>query len=130
MNALSIDPTEYTPKVLFDPGSGTFELTGESRPEDVRSFYNPILEWLDEFRAHLSSNKVEGKKYEVKISLEYFNSTSAKYILDLITKLDGFVSDGHDFQIDWHYEELDEDMKDTGEEFSKLTEVPFKFTQI
>ena len=130
MKDLIIDPTEFTPRVTLEPSTGTYEIVGESRPEDVRSFYEPVLVWLDEFRTYLADNKEEGKKYELKIILEYFNSTSAKFMLDLLMRIDGFVEDGHDFEIDWHYEEIDEDMKEAGEEFDNLTSVPFKFTRI
>lgn len=130
MDALIINPTEYSPRVIFDPGAGSYEIVGESRPEDARAFYEPILTWLDDFRTHLSSNKDESKKYELKIVLEYFNSTSAKFVLDLLMRIDQIVADGNNFTVDWHYEEIDEDMKSSGEEFDKLTTVPFKFTVI
>ena len=130
MNALIIEATEFTPGISFDPGTGLFELLGESRPEDVRAFYDPVINWLEEFRADLSANPSDGKKYEIKIILEYFNSTSAKFVLDVLMKIDDFVEDGHNFEINWHYEPIDEDMRDSGEEFDKLTTVPFKFTEI
>jgi len=130
MVALIINPTQYTPRVIFDPEAGTYEIVGESRPEDVRSFYGPIIDWLDEFKEYLSANEEAGKKYDFKIVLEYFNSTSAKFVLDILMKLDEFLVEGHEFKIDWHYEEIDEDMRESGEEFDKLTSVPFKFTRI
>ncbi len=130
MDALIISPTEYSPRVILDPDAGTFEIVGESRPEDVRTFYEPILAWLDEYQSYLASNKIEGKKYEFKVVLEYFNSTSAKYVLDVLMKLDNFVEDGHNFQVNWHYEKIDEDMKSSGEEFKKLTAVPFNLIEM
>jgi len=66
----------------------------------------------------------------VKINLEYFNSTSAKFVFDVLMKIGNMVEDGHDFEINWHYEPIDEDLKEAGEEFDKLISVPFKFTEV
>jgi hypothetical protein len=59
--------------------------------------------------------------------MDYFNSSSAKYILDLFMKL-GDINGGNsnvNVNVNWHYNEMDEDMKDAGEEFEKLTGLKF-----
>ena len=61
------------------------------------------------------------------ISLDYFNSTSAKYLLDILKQLDNYYNEGYDVLIRWFYHEQDEDMRDSGEEFSKLINVPIEF---
>jgi hypothetical protein len=49
MNILEISPTDDSPEINFNPDSGIFELKGKSLPEDVSSFYNPVIEWLEEY---------------------------------------------------------------------------------
>ncbi len=53
MEKLTIAPTLNTPGVTLDPVGNKFELKGESRPENVRSFYLPILEWLEKFATEI-----------------------------------------------------------------------------
>ena len=49
MDALRIDATEFTPEVIMDPSTNSFEITGESRPENAGKFYQEILDWLDTY---------------------------------------------------------------------------------
>ncbi|MCI5054469.1 MAG: DUF1987 domain-containing protein, partial [Flavobacteriales bacterium] len=84
MNKLSIESTESSPKVLLDPESFYFEISGESRPEDVRKFYEPVLSWMDDFNGYLGQVTAGGQKAVVfNFIFEYFNSSSAKYIMDI-----------------------------------------------
>jgi hypothetical protein len=129
MEPIIIEGTNITPKVLFDPSANTFEISGESRPENVKDFYEPILKWLENYRTELSvkSNK---EPFTVKMFLEYFNSSSAKYILNLTKKLYEYINAGIPVSIKWCYIEDDEDMKETGEEMQSLSKVPFEFVVI
>ena len=49
MEKLIIEPTLNSPSVILDPADNRFEFSGESRPENVRNFYMPVLEWLEKF---------------------------------------------------------------------------------
>jgi hypothetical protein len=134
MDALIIKATEFTPEVTLDPGSNRFEISGESRPENAGKFYHPILEWLDKYHSlrywqdNKFKNKVNNPVFEFK--LEYFNSTSAKFILDILKKFEFFIKDDLMFSVNWYYEDQDLDMKESGEEFAKMTEANFNIVQI
>ena len=64
------------------------------------------------------------------MSFEYFNSSSAKYILDLCKNLGKIRAGGNKIVIKWHYKEDDEDMLEAGKEMSKLAKLPFEHIQI
>ena len=49
MRKLIIDQTSCSPKVILDPEKKIYHISGESRPPDVREFYDQILSWLDDF---------------------------------------------------------------------------------
>ncbi|MBI4647751.1 MAG: DUF1987 domain-containing protein [Bacteroidia bacterium] len=129
MEQLLCEASADTPKVLFDPANKIFEISGESRPENVKVFYEPVLVWLDNYLAEL---KAQGKKeaFVLKMYLEYFNSSSAKYFLYIAKKIFEFVSCGIPVTIEWCYIEDDEDMKETGMEMEKMSKVQFKYTVI
>ncbi|HEY4798099.1 MAG TPA: DUF1987 domain-containing protein [Bacteroidia bacterium] len=134
MNALLIEPSDFSPKVVFDPAKNLFELSGESRPENTSKFYVPILEWLQQYQNVLYWEKdkfgqSQPKTFEFK--LDYFNSTSAKFIMDVLMQLDKMAQDGFNIKAKWHYDKRDEDMKESGEEFSKLLKkLPIEFVEV
>jgi hypothetical protein len=47
MRKLIIDQTPNSPKVILDPEKKIYEISGESRPPDVREFYDQILNWME-----------------------------------------------------------------------------------
>jgi hypothetical protein len=130
MKKVTINPTSNTPKVILDPVNNIFEISGESRPFDVPSFYQPLLTWLDEFCQELSKIKSNSGSIDFKFNLEYFNSLSAKYILDLCKKLYKIYSDGHKINVIWQYESGDDYMFESGQEMSKISKLPFGYEEI
>jgi len=133
MKALFIESTSNSPKVLFDPANFRFEISGESRPENVSVFYKPILDWIKELELELASRKNTGQidaAYEFNFNFDYFNSTSAKYILDFCKKIGVLYSRGHKINVRWHYEEDDEDMLEVGQEMSRMAKIPFDYVEI
>jgi hypothetical protein len=130
MENIIIKPTSNTPKVIFDPAGKIFEISGESRPFDVPSFYQPLLNWLDDFGQELLQTKNELGPFNFKFNLEYFNSLSAKYILDLCKKLSKIHSDGYQINVMWQYEAGDDYMFESGQEMSKISKMPFIYEEI
>jgi len=140
MKALIIEPTEFTPKVLFDPAKNKFEISGDSRPENSEKFYQPILEWLDQYYSYrywkddMFGAASPDPVFEFKF--EYFNSTSSKFILDILKKIELFHEDKSGFKVKWYYsvrwyyDEPDLDMRESGEELAAMTTVPFEFIVI
>ena len=135
MKTLTIKETEISPKVMLNHNNHFLEISGESRPEDVRKFYLPVLDWLDQYDAYLfwlADKYPETKKKKIKFSFhfEYFNSTSAKYILDILNKLKKLNADGFNITVNWHYKKLDEDILKAGKGFEEMTSVPFEFVLV
>ena len=120
MQSLKIEATDETPKVVLDPAAGVFEFSGKSLPENVTAFYGPILEWLDGYGKAPNGNTV------VDFKLVYFNTASSKMILDILFKLEGFAEAGAKISVRWHFQQDDEDMKEAGEEYGDLVEMPFE----
>jgi hypothetical protein len=122
MDAILLEATQTTPKVIIDPASNKFEISGESRPENTAKFFAPIVSWFDGYRSVLffqKNNFGKSKKLSIDFKLEYFNSTSAKFILDIFYQLEKIHKEGYEAEIIWHFDARDTDMKESGEEFSK-----------
>ena len=117
MEIINLEGTEDTPKVILDKGSGTFEISGRSLPEDAADFFQPILDWIGIYAGDANQSTI------FQFKLEYFNTASSKLILDVLSDLENIEG----MSIEWYYDEDDEDMQEAGEEFSELVEIPFEF---
>lgn len=120
METIKIQGTEDTPKVILDKEKEAMEISGRSLPEDVASFYDPVLTWLDEYA------QSPNKKTIFNFKLTYFNTASSKLLLDVLMKLEEIHEAGHDVLIKWHFPEDDEDMEEAGEEYADIVDVPFE----
>ena len=129
MRKLFIEQTASSPKVMLDPGNNFFEISGESRPPDVAAFYNEILSWFDDYSKFLSRSQQESTQPVFNLDFEYFNSSSAKYILDFCKMIAGMRSKGSDLTVKWHYEPDDMDMLEAGKEISRISKLPFEYVQ-
>ena len=121
MEKLHIVETDETPMVLLDAANLQFEFSGKSLPEDVTSFYGPILDWIDDY-----ADEMDGEEAVFKFNLIYFNTASSKMILDIFMAIEGMVEDGKNVSVEWIYDEDDEDMEEAGVEYADIVEVPLK----
>ena len=123
MNPIIINATEDTPGVQFDANNNIFLISGRSLPEDVSKFYNPILEWLDEYAKQPNDETV----FDFKLS--YFNTASSKIILDIMMKLENIHNNGQNISIKWHFPSDDEDMMEAGEEYADIVDIPIELVE-
>jgi len=129
MRKLIIEKTASSPKVILDPDNKVFEISGESRPPDVREFYDQIISWLDEFSLHLTKPGNNKDPVTFDFNFEYFNSSSGKLILDICKILAGLRSKGFNITVNWHFEEEDVDMLEVGKEMSRIVKFPFEYIE-
>jgi hypothetical protein len=121
MKPLILDGTDDTPKIHFDGTSGTFEISGRSLPEEVFMFYSPVIDWINNYTL------VPNDETVVKVKLEYFNSASQRYLLEVLSSFEKITKNGKKISIEWHYPEDDDEMRETGEEFKDMLKIPFTF---
>ena len=124
MEAITIEGTSKTPSVKFDSDKGIFEIKGRSIPENSVEFYKPLVDWLDIYK------ESPLKKTVVNICLEYFNTSSSKCILDVFKKLEAIHKAKNEVEVNWYYEEDDEDMLEAGEDYESIIRIPFKMIEI
>lgn len=122
MDKLEIKSGNKTPKVILDPEELIFQISGASIPENGHSFYNPILKWLDEFISDLPKTS---SPLDITIRLEYYNSTSMRYLSEFFKRIALIHQKGMKVLIDWYYDEEDEIMREAGEELAELTGLHF-----
>lgn len=123
MDPIIINKTDDTPSIHFDKATGKFELSGKSLPEDVRTFYAPVFSWIAEY------SKAPNAESVFVFNMVYFNTASSKIILDILLRLEEIHNAGKKIAIAWKFDSDDEDMKEAGEEYSEIVEIPFQFLE-
>lgn len=124
MTDLLLDGTPKTPTVNFNPATGLLDLRGRSIPENSIDFYKPLIDWIDEY------GRAPKALTQLRVQLEYFNTSSSKCILDLLKKLEQVRNAGHQVEVLWHYELDDEDMMEAGEDYQAIVSLPFRMVQV
>lgn len=117
MRKLFIKETLNSPKVLFDPSKKRYEISGKSFPENSKTFYQPVFDWLGE----LASEAEKAEQIILALSFEYISSSSVITLKQLLSKIKTLVSKGQDIQLLWYYDKGDPDIREIGEEYKKLT---------
>ena len=113
--------TEQTPYITLDPENGIFEMKGVSRPEDVNKNYIPVIQWFKEYKKAANDHTV------IDFKFDYFNTATAKLLYDVLALLEEIKESGKKVLINWHYNEMDLDMKSAGQEFEDMVDLEFKF---
>ncbi len=130
MKKFCIEPSNVSPKVELDPDKKYFEISGKSRPENCREFFEPILDWITDFKKEIFCKGSEFRFEALLVfRLDYFNSSSAKFLLDILNSINELNLKGHNIAVNWYYENGDEDMLEAGEELSKMVKYHFNYIQ-
>jgi len=121
MRELLIKQGERTALIEFIETTNSISIVGKSVPEDPKSFWNPILEWVNEYIETNPQNVV------LRFDLEYFNTSSSKYILEFFRLFNNYVKlSSNSVKVEWYYEEDDDDMYDAGLDYSSILKyLPF-----
>ena len=122
MKKLEIPAKDQTPYIILDKESGVMEIRGYSYPDEALEFYTEIIEWFKEY--------VVNPNNETKIvfDLIYVNSTSIKFINEILKRLDEIVTLGKSARVDWLYMPDDEDMQQLGNVLKDFHKVPIAVT--
>jgi hypothetical protein len=127
MDDLIINGTDSSLHLHFDVKKNDLLLSGESRPENCSLFFNPILQWIKEYKVHLDNSPHE-LAVKVKFKLDYFNSTSAKFLTDFFLVLKEISKlDNVDLLAEWHYKSIDEEILESGQDFQEMTDLKLAF---
>lgn len=132
MQKLYIEPTKVTPEIHLSPDENIFLIRGNSYPEDVRSLYYPVIEWIKIFIDDVIEGEYGSYTKEnplrFQTDLSYFNSSSAKFFFDIFIELKRLITEDIPVVIEWLYDSDDTEQKQAGEDFSNMAGMRFTFT--
>lgn len=113
MDSILIPATDRSPRVDFDFAAGLLQMRGESYPEDAAAFFGPLLKAL---RVYLADPPPDPIVFEVELA--YFNSSSAKGLMNLFMPLEEAAAEGRTVTVRWIYADGDETIAESGEDFA------------
>ncbi len=123
MEVKKIEPTTKTPEVYLGP-EGVIKILGRSISEDAKGFYDDVNLWIDDYL--ISPADVTS----VEVTLEYFNSASAKQIIMILQRLLMLTLQHKKLTVNWYYEEGDDDILEKGEYFSSILNLKYNFIEL
>ncbi|MEN8123286.1 MAG: DUF1987 domain-containing protein [Bacteroidota bacterium] len=123
MDALIIEQKNNTLGVILDKENKKFVFEGRSLPENTVKFFDPVMKWIEEYK-----NKPVDHTH-IDMNFIYFNTSSAKIILEVLQEFNSIHKDGNDVKVTWHYMEDDYDIKEAGEEYESMVSVPFEYVE-
>jgi hypothetical protein len=121
MKAFKVEATEFTPKIFFDTESLPFIISGVSRPENANEFYEPVIDWLKLYKENPLITT------DIDFRFDYFNTSSLKYFLIILSQFKEIVDSGKKVSINWYYDEEDDSMLEAGRNLEELSELNFRF---
>ncbi len=120
MENLEIAGTTKTPTILMNGENGSMLLQGRSNPENARIVFQPIIDWLEEYVKH------PAQRTDLRINLELFNTSSSKYLLEILRKIRYLADNDYEIHVTWMYEEDDLEMLDTAEAYEMMAGLSFE----
>lgn len=116
---LIIEATRTTLGVEFFYSKGLLRLSGDSFPENAADFFQPLLQWVKDYvgAAH--------EQTKVEFRVKYFNTSSSRYIFQIMEILHGFEGQGNPVQVVWISHGQDDDMLDTWRELMDELEMAY-----
>ena len=122
MEKLVIKPTRVTPEVLFFEETSTLQISGRSSPDSALDFYRPLV-------SRLSSHQSSTQSLHAIFKMDYFNTSSTKCLFDILKTIKRHEATGTRVLIEWYHEDIDDDMREMGEDFADALELPFRYVE-
>ena len=114
MESIIRQATPRSPQVEFDFANHRLSMEGESYPEDAAAFFGPLMEGLKKYLEDLGEQELV---FDLKLA--YFNSSSAKGLMNMFQMLEAAAERGCRIKICWHYHGDDDTMEEFGEDFAE-----------
>lgn len=112
MSMYTAEATNRSPKVVLDAETQTLLLEGESYPEDIRLHFGPLM---DSLNTYVASN---ASKLDVTIKLTYFNSSSARALMEMLDALDDAAGENFTVSLSWYCDPDDDITREFAEDIA------------
>lgn len=109
---LKREKTGSTPYVLIDEDQGYMRFEGESFHENAIDFFEEINNWIKVYM------KSDFQQFTFDCKLHYFNSSTAKILVNMLMYMDRCVDESKKVTVNWIAAEDNEIIIECGEDFA------------
>jgi hypothetical protein len=124
MNSIEIISTTNTPSVKFYPDRGFLEIKGRSISENSATFYRPLLNSVERYIFKPVSPTL------VHIQFDYFNTASAKCIIELLKRMESLPQKNIKVEVNWYYKRDEPTMYQAGMDYKTILNLDFKMVRV
>jgi len=107
----------------LDVEKNHMEISGRSMPENSRSFYIPIVNWVKKYEP------ADGTAISINIKYSYVNTSSIIGLLGILKEFKTLLDRNCTINVTWNYEKYDDDMFTIGEDVASLCELEFEYVE-
>lgn len=116
MQKIEIPPGKTTLGVTLDPVAGLLEFAGVSYPSNPKTFFEPIIDWTNEYLQVRKCSEVN-----IVFRVTYFNTSSSVYLFKILELFDDAASKGVKTNVECYYfQEQDDALESFKWLFSEL----------
>ncbi len=108
------------PTIILDKEKNLFLIRGRSFPEDAENLFGDALHWLEQYAKNPNENTI------FTIKLYYYNSATARKLLEIFNILERIKNQGKRVTVQWYYQEEDDVIRENGEDFALLFNIDFQ----
>ena len=112
--------TSKTPDVELNVKLGHLTLQGRAIPDDAYLFFAELDKALERYLNSPCEETI------VTVRFEYFNTSTSKWLLDMFRKLEQVHQKASVVTVKWFYDQDDEDMEESGQDFQAIIDLPFE----
>lgn len=116
---VAIPETDFTPSVRISNEDNRIIITGPSRLEDPSPFFEKLTDVLNENIINFKT------RFTLEFKLNYLNSSSSKWLFHILKNVQNRFGGNKIMNVNWYYDEDDEDILEAGEVFKNLLNVQF-----
>lgn len=124
MDIVEIEATANTPAVKFCPDKGELEIKGISISENSARFYRPLIEGVEQYLFKPVSPTI------IQIHLDYFNTATAKCIIEILKKMEGLPKRGIKVQVNWYYKADEPASYHSGMDYKSILTLDFNMVKV
>lgn len=121
MEKIVIEKTAKSPTIILE--EGLIQFSGRSIPEDATKVFKPAMEWIKKYAHH------PARKTTIMFNFDYLDTASSKCVFDILKIVDDIFHSGNEVDINWYYEEGDDDILDLGMHLKSFIKAPFNFIE-
>ena len=118
--ALKIEASPTSFGIEFKGSEGLLRFLGNSYPENAVDFFQPLLQWVHDYV------RIPRKHTLVEFRVNYFNTSSSKYLFQIMEFICAFHAKGNPVKVIWVSNEENNEMLDTWHEIMGELEMDYE----